>query len=42
MVLYCICVVAAHILNLIVKDGMGIMEKGIEKIRDSVGFWCAS
>ncbi|CAO2174338.1 unnamed protein product [Urochloa humidicola] len=33
---------AAHILNLIVKDGMSIMEKGIEKIRDSVGFWCAT
>jgi hypothetical protein len=33
---------AAHILNLIVKDGMSIMEKGIEKVRDSVGFWCAT
>ncbi|KAJ1279080.1 hypothetical protein BS78_04G127900 [Paspalum vaginatum] len=33
---------AAHILNLIVRDGMSIMEKGIEKVRDSVGFWCAT
>jgi hypothetical protein len=28
----------AHILNLIVKDGMSIMEKGIEKVCDSVLF----
>lgn len=33
---------AAHILNLIVRDGMSIMEKGIEKVRNSVGFWCAT
>ncbi|WVZ97490.1 hypothetical protein U9M48_043020 [Paspalum notatum var. saurae] len=33
---------AAHILNLIVRDGMSIMEKGTEKVRDSVGFWCAT
>lgn len=30
---------AAHILNLIVKDGMDVMEEGIERVRDSVGFW---
>jgi hypothetical protein len=29
---------AIYILNLIVKDGMSIMEKGIDKVRDSVGF----
>jgi hypothetical protein len=29
---------AAHIINLIVKDGMVIMDKGIERVRDSVGF----
>jgi hypothetical protein len=33
---------AAHILNLIVKDGMSVMEKGIDSIRDSVGFWSAT
>jgi hypothetical protein len=32
---------AAHIIHLIVKDGMSIME-GIERVRDSVGFWCAT
>ncbi|XBI57690.1 hypothetical protein VPH35_039038 [Triticum aestivum] len=30
---------AAHILNLIVKDGLDVMEKGIERVRDSVAFW---
>jgi hypothetical protein len=30
---------AAHILNLIVKDGMSVMEKGIDKVRDSVAYW---
>ncbi|KAH1214231.1 putative AC transposase [Glycine max] len=29
----------AHILNLIVKDGMSIIHDSIEKIRDSVSFW---
>jgi hypothetical protein len=29
---------AAHIINLIVKDGMIVMDKGIERVRDSVGF----
>jgi hypothetical protein len=33
---------ATHILNLIVKDGMSVMEKGIDSIRDSVGFWSAT
>jgi hypothetical protein len=32
----------AHIINLIVKDGMSVMDQGIEKIRDSVRFWCAT
>lgn len=33
---------AAHILNLIVKEGMTVMEAGIERVRSSVGFWCAT
>jgi hypothetical protein len=33
---------AAHIINLIVKDGMAVMDEGIERVRDSVGFWCAT
>ena len=32
----------AHILNLIVKDGMDLMEKGIERVRDSVAYWSAT
>jgi hypothetical protein len=28
---------AAHIINLIVKDEMTVMDKGIERVRDSVG-----
>ena len=32
----------AHILNLIVKDGLDILEKRIERIRDSVAFWSAT
>ena len=32
----------AHILNLIVKDGLDAMKPAIEKIRDSVAFWIAS
>jgi hypothetical protein len=32
----------AHIINLIVKDGMSFMDQGIERIHDSVGFWCAT
>jgi hypothetical protein len=33
---------AAHILNLIVKDGMSVLEQGIERVRDSVAFWSAT
>jgi hypothetical protein len=33
---------ATHIINLIVRDGMSVMEEGIERVRDSVGFWCAT
>jgi hypothetical protein len=33
---------AAHILNLIVKEGMTVMEAGMERVRSSVGFWCAT
>jgi hypothetical protein len=33
---------AAYIINLIVKDGMNVMDKGIERVRDSVEFWCAT
>lgn len=32
----------AHILNLIVKDGMSSISKSIENIRDSVSFWVAT
>nr|AAP53984.1 hAT family dimerisation domain containing protein [Oryza sativa Japonica Group] len=32
----------AHILNLIVKDGMTILDKIIEKVRESVSFWTAT
>lgn len=35
----CCC---AHILNLIVQDGLSIIGDGIERIRDSVSFWVAS
>lgn len=34
----CCC---AHILNLIVRDEMSIMEKVVENIRDSVSYWTA-
>jgi hypothetical protein len=33
---------AAHIINLIVKDGMVVMDKDIERVHDSVGFWSAT
>jgi hypothetical protein len=33
---------SAHILNLIVKDGLEVMGSGIEKIRNSVAFWYAT
>ncbi|CAN1756696.1 Putative AC transposase [Linum perenne] len=32
----------AHILNLIVKDGLDVLKDGIEKIRDSVVYWTAT
>jgi hypothetical protein len=32
----------AHILNLIVKDGLDIIHKAIERIHDSVAFWTAT
>ncbi|KAF7839838.1 putative AC transposase [Senna tora] len=32
----------AHILNLIVKDGLSIIDKAIETIRDSVAYWIAT
>ena len=32
----------AHILNLIVKDGLLIIENVIDNIRDSVSYWSAS
>uniref|UniRef100_A0A8R7JZB2 AC transposase n=1 Tax=Triticum urartu TaxID=4572 RepID=A0A8R7JZB2_TRIUA len=35
----CCC---AHILNLIVKDGLAGLGDGIERVRDSVGFWSAT
>ena len=33
---------AAHILNLIVKDGLEVIKEGIEKIRESVSYWIAT
>ncbi|CAN0887725.1 Zinc finger BED domain-containing protein RICESLEEPER 3 [Linum grandiflorum] len=33
---------SAHILNLIVKDGLDIIKSGIERIRDSVSYWTAT
>lgn len=32
----------AHILNLIVKDGLATIESSLSRIRDSVVFWVAS
>lgn len=32
----------AHILNLIVKDGLEIIDDSIERIRDSVSYWSSS
>lgn len=32
----------AHILNLIVKDGLDIIHLSVEKIRDSVAYWTAT
>ena len=33
---------SAHILNLIVKDGLSLLKDGIERIRDSVVYWSAT
>ncbi|CAN0885251.1 Putative AC transposase [Linum grandiflorum] len=33
---------SAHILNLIVKDGLDVVKEGIENIRDSVLYWSAT
>ncbi|GJU47803.1 zinc finger BED domain-containing protein RICESLEEPER 2-like protein [Tanacetum coccineum] len=33
---------AAHILNLIVQDGLAVIGDGIDRIRDSVAFWTAT
>lgn len=33
---------SAHILNLIVKDGLDVIGKGIERIRDCITFWVAT
>jgi hypothetical protein len=32
----------AHILNLIVKDGLDVMKIAIENIRESVAYWTAT
>ena len=29
----------AHILNLVVRDGLKVIENGVGKIRESVGYW---
>ncbi|KAK9706312.1 hypothetical protein RND81_07G116000 [Saponaria officinalis] len=33
---------SAHILNLIVKDGLDVIESGIMKVRDCVSFWMST
>ena len=33
---------AAHILNIIVKDGLDVIKVGVEKIRSSVAYWTAT
>ncbi|KAL7184809.1 hypothetical protein ACSBR2_026865 [Camellia fascicularis] len=33
---------AAHILNLIIQDGLAVIGDGIEKVRDSVVYWTGS
>ena len=33
---------AAHILNLIVKDGIAVIKDGLVKIRESCAFWLAT
>ena len=32
----------AHILNLIIQDGLSFIDDGIERIRDSVIYWTGS
>ena len=32
----------AHILNLIVKDGLDVIRVGVEKMRGSVAYWTAT
>ena len=32
----------AHILNLIVKDGLEVVKEGVEKIHDSVTYWIST
>ena len=32
----------AHILNLIVKDGLDVMKSSIDNIRESVAYWIAT
>ena len=32
----------AHILNVVVKDGLEVIESSIEKVRDSVAYWRAT
>ena len=33
---------SAHILNLIVKDGLEVLKDAIENIHDSVAYWTAT
>lgn len=33
---------SAHILNIIVKDGLEVIRVGVEKVRDSVAYWTAT
>ena len=33
---------AAHVLNLIVQDGLDVIGSSIKKVRESVGFWTTS
>ena len=32
----------AHILNLIVQDGLDVIKKSIARIRESIGYWIAT
>ena len=32
----------AHILNLIVKEGLEVIKESVEKIRESIAFWVAT